>query len=103
MTLLKSSIASFILSRDIINEDRKSTRLNSSHSQISYAVFCLKKKIYHEYSPWITRPVITSKLSRTVSGSRRLKDEYGSATAPHAHQLPASRIHLHHTNRISFL
>src|SRR2546430_8253493 len=27
--------------------DRKSTRLNSSHSQISYAVFCLKKKIEH--------------------------------------------------------
>src|SRR5688572_31396718 len=26
------------------NTDRKSTRLNSSHSQISYAVFCLKKK-----------------------------------------------------------
>src|SRR2546430_10253951 len=26
------------------HEDRKSTRLNSSHSQISYAVFCLKKK-----------------------------------------------------------
>src|SRR2546430_9786732 len=27
--------------------DRKSTRLNSSHSQISYAVFCLKKKKRH--------------------------------------------------------
>src|SRR2546427_7533890 len=27
--------------------DRKSTRLNSSHSQISYAVFCLKKKKYN--------------------------------------------------------
>src|SRR2546430_13236576 len=27
-----------------IQTDRKSTRLNSSHSQISYAVFCLKKK-----------------------------------------------------------
>src|SRR2546427_3538288 len=27
-----------------IERDRKSTRLNSSHSQISYAVFCLKKK-----------------------------------------------------------
>src|SRR2546430_12722603 len=26
-------------------QDRKSTRLNSSHSQISYAVFCLKKKM----------------------------------------------------------
>src|SRR2546430_13033946 len=29
--------------------DRKSTRLNSSHSQISYAVFCLKKKKYIHY------------------------------------------------------
>src|SRR5688572_3273135 len=28
----------------LTNKDRKSTRLNSSHSQISYAVFCLKKK-----------------------------------------------------------
>src|SRR2546427_1170640 len=28
----------------IVHADRKSTRLNSSHSQISYAVFCLKKK-----------------------------------------------------------
>src|SRR2546430_10378235 len=28
-------------------QDRKSTRLNSSHSQISYAVFCLKKKTKH--------------------------------------------------------
>src|SRR2546427_4288240 len=30
--------------RDERHGDRKSTRLNSSHSQISYAVFCLKKK-----------------------------------------------------------
>src|SRR5438445_13735926 len=30
--------------------DRKSTRLNSSHANISYAVFCLKKKI-HKRSP----------------------------------------------------
>src|SRR5688572_32346267 len=29
----------------LVTRDRKSTRLNSSHSQISYAVFCLKKKI----------------------------------------------------------
>src|SRR2546430_5632065 len=29
------------------DRDRKSTRLNSSHSQISYAVFCLKKKKKH--------------------------------------------------------
>src|SRR3712207_8319389 len=30
-------------------EDRKSTRLNSSHANISYAVFCLKKKTYYLY------------------------------------------------------
>src|SRR2546430_11345480 len=30
--------------QDSQQQDRKSTRLNSSHSQISYAVFCLKKK-----------------------------------------------------------
>src|SRR2546430_5694615 len=30
--------------RPAVRPDRKSTRLNSSHSQISYAVFCLKKK-----------------------------------------------------------
>src|SRR2546429_5658616 len=30
--------------RDLSNLDRKSTRLNSSHGYISYAVFCLKKK-----------------------------------------------------------
>src|SRR2546430_2541829 len=29
---------------ELLRTDRKSTRLNSSHSQISYAVFCLKKK-----------------------------------------------------------
>src|SRR2546430_12494970 len=37
-------------------QDRKSTRLNSSHSQISYAVFCLKKKdavlSTHGYIVW---------------------------------------------------
>src|SRR2546427_5236076 len=32
--------------------DRKSTRLNSSHSQISYAVFCLKKKKKNTTNPW---------------------------------------------------
>src|SRR3989338_9335655 len=33
---------------DLIMIDRKSTRLNSSHSSISYAVFCLKKKENHQ-------------------------------------------------------
>src|SRR2546427_7065730 len=37
-------ISSSWLSSHVSESDRKSTRLNSSHSQISYAVFCLKKK-----------------------------------------------------------
>src|SRR2546430_9028019 len=36
-------------------QDRKSTRLNSSHSQISYAVFCLKKKNHHRSTSWKIR------------------------------------------------
>src|SRR5256886_7946771 len=38
---------------DSIGLDRKSTRLNSSHSQISYAVFCLKKKKHRRYDALI--------------------------------------------------
>src|SRR2546430_6468068 len=38
-------------------DDRKSTRLNSSHSQISYAVFCLKKKkVYFRIQSILQRP-----------------------------------------------
>src|SRR2546430_10287680 len=38
------------LAQPIADADRKSTRLNSSHSQISYAVFCLKKKKHTQVS-----------------------------------------------------
>src|SRR2546427_2217545 len=41
--------------------DRKSTRLNSSHSQISYAVFCLKKK---KQTPRPARHVVAPAVSR---------------------------------------
>src|SRR5688572_32730220 len=41
-------IPPFRRSRSSAGGDRKSTRLNSSHSQISYAVFCLKKKKKHK-------------------------------------------------------
>src|SRR2546430_2957790 len=40
---------------DVHLSDRKSTRLNSSHSQISYAVFCLKKKKQTDREPAIRR------------------------------------------------
>src|SRR5688572_32532920 len=43
--------------------DRKSTRLNSSHSQISYAVFCLKKKTTRLTNPPTTAPPQTLRNS----------------------------------------
>src|SRR5258708_15879340 len=41
-------------------EDRKSTRLNSSHQIISYAVFCLKKKIQNPTLPILYRIITPS-------------------------------------------
>src|SRR6266478_175890 len=56
--------------------DRKSTRLNSSHSQISYAGFCLKKK---------TEP----RLQQLVRGQReRVRDEYFVRSRSVYHSLP---------------
>src|SRR2546430_11052968 len=44
------------------SRDRKSTRLNSSHSQISYAVFCLKKKKKKTYNT--ARPIMADTDTR---------------------------------------
>src|SRR3712207_7421682 len=40
--------------------DRKSTRLNSSHANISYAVFCLKKKTHHPSPTTPTTPPLSA-------------------------------------------
>src|SRR2546427_9626419 len=47
--------------------DRKSTRLNSSHSQISYAVFCLKKKKKTQTTPDHTIVTISLLMPRSCS------------------------------------
>src|SRR5437870_7563245 len=47
----------------LVTPDRKSTRLNSSHVAISYAVFCLKKKITINHSEHIVLHYTTSFLS----------------------------------------
>src|SRR5476651_2769564 len=46
------------------NEDRKSTRLNSSHANISYAVFCLKKKNTTKNTIVKTKPNKTKKKNK---------------------------------------
>src|SRR2546427_7723272 len=55
------AMALVLSSQQLYEVDRKSTRLNSSHSQISYAVFCLKKKKSARHVPpanpqfsWVT-------------------------------------------------
>src|SRR2546430_7750291 len=62
--------AKLVAERFQSREDRKSTRLNSSHSQISYAVFCLKKKKTSRYLP---RPsTVFSPRIRRISLSHTL-------------------------------
>src|SRR2546430_5974481 len=48
-------VVSGVVDEHRVARDRKSTRLNSSHSQISYAVFCLKKK--KKYIPYPTQSI----------------------------------------------
>src|SRR2546430_3963222 len=50
-------------SRKSRKSDRKSTRLNSSHSQISYAVFCLKKKKLLRSAPHQQNIIIFSAMT----------------------------------------
>src|SRR5688572_31740788 len=51
--------------RPATDPDRKSTRLNSSHSQISYAVFCLKKKKKKIKPPTTTTQLAQSSVFRS--------------------------------------
>src|SRR2546430_5082431 len=48
--------------------DRKSTRLNPSHSQISYAVFCLKKKKKKEKYSYLCAPTLARSQALGLSG-----------------------------------
>src|SRR5690349_23864443 len=52
----------------VADPDRKSTRLNSSHVEISYAVFCLKKKLRDA----------RSELGRRAGGAHAARDRYAA-------------------------
>src|SRR5256885_10315980 len=62
--------------RLVCPEDRKSTRLNSSHLVISYAVFCLKKKTAHT-------PVTDTRRSRRSRSLCSSRDTASRSTAPY--------------------
>src|SRR2546430_11541882 len=95
--------------REGLEEDRKSTRLNSSHSQISYAVFCLKKKIKRRFyftgatsaGPAAPRQKPRRRRRRAPGADRRLRNSRtrpppwplrpaGSPDAPSAGTAPPS-------------
>src|SRR2546428_85481 len=54
--------------------DRKSTRLNSSHDQISYAVFCLKKKNEGDEKWFLENEKTVTQFCRKLAAERPLKD-----------------------------
>src|SRR4029434_1893724 len=83
---------SHLTSPDVMNsQDRKSTRLNSSHTCISYAVFCLKKNNQNNYTTHTTPQHLhthtdTHKRTHTLSPSH---------SPPHTltHSLPHTPTH----------
>src|SRR4051794_41714376 len=67
MESLRKGTATFALMMD--DEDRKSTRLNSSHPSISYAVFCLKKKKHNVgFDTEVLPPLEVQLASRPIQG-----------------------------------
>src|SRR2546430_4015199 len=64
--LSKEELAAILAQPDLRTpQDRKSTRLNSSHSQISYAVFCLKKKKTKRSTTILSNRSSTSRIVRS--------------------------------------
>src|SRR2546430_11520353 len=72
--------------RKLLQSDRKSTRLNSSHSQISYAVFCLKKKKNSECESTMRGDHMTAIIARVRCCDYCLAGEHDIDTDPRIHQ-----------------
>src|SRR5258708_23749251 len=64
---------------NIFGRDRKSTRLNSSHQIISYAVFCLKKKTPLVSSPYLA---LTTPKPRTIPITMETKHPHRTRCMP---------------------
>src|SRR2546421_8183086 len=73
--------------------DRKSTRLNSSHDQISYAVFCLKKKKIYAILSWISsrKPAWETSTATSTSPSPRAVLRIDSSRSPGVPHLNLTR------------
>src|SRR2546421_1511672 len=100
MSRIQQAARVFLVSLSSETRDRKSTRLNSSHDQISYAVFCLKKKnneyggvcrAYCNLMP-LHFPRCLSRGGRPLSGAssapRSLRAVVGSTLLPRVAHAP---------------
>src|SRR5689334_24330667 len=89
---LLASLAVSASCRARSSSDRKSTRLNSSHSSISYAVFCLKKKHSNKHKSIIDHfgatPKGMHKLHEYSTSQKKIQIETACRTA-----VPFSLIH----------
>src|SRR2546430_10198751 len=85
-----AKVPALAISTALRSRDRKSTRLNSSHSQISYAVFCLKKK--NRNSPAV--PASTHRFHSTTTHQTRLSNPINAAqsTYPPSASAPTTVI-----------
>src|SRR3989440_7367003 len=73
--------------------DRKSTRLNSSHDQISYAVFCLKKKTGLETSALTRRRALTSwSFAVVIRRSTQRRSSFARASVVVMRPLSSSHV-----------
>src|SRR5256886_12230699 len=84
-----------LLRRLFAEGDRKSTRLNSSHSQISYAVFCLKKKKHTTITvavPVYARHIHAHRQPRCATGYIVLVSPASDRPTPHHAQPVAAPV-----------
>src|SRR2546430_4287886 len=73
-------------------QDRKSTRLNSSHSQISYAVFCLKKKKKSDDNRGHTSDIPDHAVQRECDRGFRGRDRPGQSSVSSERQSPRTFV-----------
>src|SRR2546421_827287 len=79
---MRRTVAASSSSAIACRPDRKSTRLNSSHDQISYAVFCLKKKKKNTHAPCSLEELSESRMRHLIASFHLVNDHDGVLVSP---------------------
>src|SRR5687768_17834227 len=91
--LREARAAAALRSEHVVRIDRKSTRLNSSHGYISYAVFCLKKKKTSDITSrsWADGTSITTRSPRNQSWSGYFTSTFATTKSSNTSPISSSR------------